>query len=128
MLTGAITVIQPEGKYQNCNVSFAGNQPNDFKMLINKGQDDQMEIFYYKPSQVKTALTYVGFILTCGLLRLIYHWEPHLYLYSTCVNCRINEAEKILIVVRFLKSVCHRVVANPIFCRNSTMENTKSTT
>lgn len=128
MITGAITVITLEGKFQIEMSLFAGNQSNDFKMLINKGQDDQMEIYYYKPSQVKTALTYVGFILTCGLLRLIYHWEPHLYLYSTCVNCRINEAEKILIVVW----VFYKCLSNGgclIFgCRNSTMGNTKSTT
>lgn len=127
MITG---VNIPEGKFQIKMSLFAGNQPNDFKMLINKGQDDQMEIYYYKPSQVKTALTYVGFILTCGLLRLIYHWEPHLYLYSTCVNCRINEAEKILIVVWvFYKCLSNGGCQSLIFrCRNSTMENTKSTT
>ncbi|XP_066144609.1 polyamine-transporting ATPase 13A3-like [Euwallacea fornicatus] len=77
---------------------LGGNHPNDYKMFINKGQDDEMEIFYYRISQVKTALTYLGFVFTCGLLRLIYHWVPHLYLLSTCVNCKINEAEKMLIV------------------------------
>ncbi|KAL1489432.1 hypothetical protein ABEB36_014327 [Hypothenemus hampei] len=77
---------------------LGGTQSSEFKMYINKGQDDQMEIFYYKKSLVKTALTYVGVFLTFGVLRLFYHWVPHLYLMSTCVNCKIKEAEQILIV------------------------------
>lgn len=68
-------------------------------MYINEGQEDQMEIFYYRSSPVKTALTYLGFVLTLGILRLVYHWIPHLYLFSTSVSCKIGDADKILIVV-----------------------------
>ncbi|XP_060532708.1 polyamine-transporting ATPase 13A3 isoform X2 [Cylas formicarius] len=70
-------------------------------MYLNKGQDDQMEIYYYRSSRIKTAFTYFGFILTCGILRLIFHWIPHLFLYSTSVSCKVYEAEKILIVELF---------------------------
>ncbi|CAG9767851.1 unnamed protein product [Ceutorhynchus assimilis] len=81
------------------NEGLLGGDPvNEYKMFINKGQDDEMEIFYYRTSSVKTAITYLGFILTCGILRLVYHWIPHLYLISTCVKCKISDAEKILIV------------------------------
>ncbi|XP_050315902.1 polyamine-transporting ATPase 13A3 isoform X2 [Anthonomus grandis grandis] len=79
-------------------VNCSGSKPDDSKMYINRGQDDEMEIFYYRTSQVRTALTYLGFVLTCGILRLVYHWIPHLYLFSTSVSCGIEEAEKILIL------------------------------
>ncbi|XP_030755212.1 probable cation-transporting ATPase 13A3 [Sitophilus oryzae] len=77
---------------------LGGSHSHEQKMFINKDQDDQMEIHYYRTSRAKTALTYLGFVLTCGLLRLFYHWVPRLYLFSTSVNCKINQAEKILVV------------------------------
>lgn len=73
-------------------------------MFINKGHDDEMEIFCYKRCRIKTALTYLLFILTVGVARLIYHWVPQWYLYSTSVRCKVAEAEKILVLVSSLKS------------------------
>uniref|UniRef100_A0A1Y1K832 Cation-transporting ATPase n=1 Tax=Photinus pyralis TaxID=7054 RepID=A0A1Y1K832_PHOPY len=69
----------------------------DNTMFINKGKDDQMEICGYKPSKLRLAVTYLFIVLTCGLLRLLFHWIPHLYLRATCVPCPVNEAEQLLI-------------------------------
>ncbi|KAH1018274.1 hypothetical protein HUJ05_006079 [Dendroctonus ponderosae] len=93
---------------EQIEVLLGGNQSSDYKMYINECQEDQMEIFYYRSSPVRTALTYLGFVLTLGILRLVYHWIPHLYLFSTSVSCKIGDAEKILIVnQRNLKSTVH---------------------
>ncbi|XP_017780641.1 PREDICTED: probable cation-transporting ATPase 13A3 [Nicrophorus vespilloides] len=68
-----------------------------FSMLINKDEDDQMEICGYKRSAAKTALTYVFVILTAGLLRLIFHWCPHWFLKAKCNPCDITQADFVLI-------------------------------
>lgn len=67
--------------------------------------EEEMEISYYRASRAKKALTYLGFILTCGILRLIYHFKPCWYLYSTSVLCNKKEAQTILIQVMFCKYV-----------------------
>lgn len=72
----------------------------DQKMyIINKDEDDEMKVYCYKLSKVKTFVTYLMFFLTCGILRLIFHWIPHWFLYATSDKCDINEAEKVLITV-----------------------------
>ncbi|KAF5281780.1 hypothetical protein FQR65_LT14527 [Abscondita terminalis] len=68
-----------------------------FKMYINKGKDDQMEICGYRKSKVKLAMTYFFIVLTFGLLRLLFHWIPHWLLKATCVPCPVTEAEQVLV-------------------------------
>ncbi|KAJ8958055.1 hypothetical protein NQ318_002065 [Aromia moschata] len=74
-----------------------GPQSDEYRMYINKGQDDEMRLCCYKKSKLKTAVTYVGFILTGGILRLVFHWIPIWYLFATSDKCKIDEAETILI-------------------------------
>jgi hypothetical protein len=69
-------------------------------MYINKGQDDEMEICCFKTSTIKIVFTYLVTVLTGGILRLIFHWIPHWYVFATCNKCSIGEAEKILIKVQ----------------------------
>ncbi|KAF5303296.1 hypothetical protein FQA39_LY10035 [Lamprigera yunnana] len=66
-------------------------------MCINKDKDDQMDICGYKLSKIRMIVTYFFVILTCGLLRLLFHWIPHWLLKATCVPCPITEAEQVLI-------------------------------
>lgn len=68
-------------------------------MYLNKGQDDEMEIWGYKRCRFKLALMYFFMIITVGFLRLIFHWVPHWYLKATCVQCPINLAQFVLIKV-----------------------------
>ncbi|KAJ8972853.1 hypothetical protein NQ317_010276 [Molorchus minor] len=75
-----------------------GPNSDEYIMHINKGQDDEMQLCCYKRSQVRTAVTYLSFILTGGILRLVFHWIPLWYLYATSLKCKIEEAEKILII------------------------------
>ncbi|CAH0549371.1 unnamed protein product [Brassicogethes aeneus] len=75
-----------------------GSVSRENRMYINRDHDDEMEIFCYKSSKIKTTLTYLFFVLTAGILRLLYHWIPYLYLYSTSVRCKIQEAETILVL------------------------------
>jgi cation-transporting ATPase 13A3/4/5 len=45
------------------------------------------------------ALTWLFIVLTGGVLRLVFHWWPHLMLYATHRKCALKSAEKVLVVV-----------------------------
>ncbi|XP_067135082.1 polyamine-transporting ATPase 13A3 isoform X1 [Centruroides vittatus] len=68
---------------------------------INIQEEDQMEIFGYKPHKLFTILTWLGIIGTCGLLRLVFHWQPAWMLYFTHVRCPLRCAKKVLLVDQY---------------------------
>ncbi|KAF6768641.1 hypothetical protein AHF37_10137 [Paragonimus kellicotti] len=51
----------------------------------------------YSVSYSRTALVYIFYVLTCGLLRLVFHWCPRWMLRSTHTVCPLSEAHKVLI-------------------------------
>ncbi|GLV38282.1 anne boleyn [Carabus blaptoides fortunei] len=67
---------------------------------IDQGEE-HMEIYGYRPSFWQTLVTWSGYILTLGILRLVYHWYPHLGLKSTFKQCPLGVATKILIIDNF---------------------------
>uniref|UniRef100_A0A0A9XPD4 Cation-transporting ATPase n=2 Tax=Lygus hesperus TaxID=30085 RepID=A0A0A9XPD4_LYGHE len=71
---------------------------NDVKGHINKGEEEEMEIIGFKESLPHKALTWIGHLVTLGLLRLIFHWWPQLGLYCTHTRCPLEKASKILVV------------------------------
>ncbi|XP_019875008.2 polyamine-transporting ATPase 13A3 isoform X2 [Aethina tumida] len=64
---------------------------------INFGEDDQMEIAGFSISKLRTKITWLFYILTFGLLRLFFHWYPHLKLIATHSRCSLKKAQKVLI-------------------------------
>ncbi|KAK3104814.1 hypothetical protein FSP39_010866 [Pinctada imbricata] len=48
------------------------------KVYINPATEDQMSIEGFKGNKAKRILTYTGYFLTVGLMRLFFHWFPHL--------------------------------------------------
>ncbi|XP_018576718.1 probable cation-transporting ATPase 13A3 [Anoplophora glabripennis] len=81
-----------------------GPQSDGYMMYLNKGQDDEMQFCCYKRSTLKTAIVYLSFVLTGGILRLIFHWIPHWFLLATSEKCKINEAEMLLITEIYNKN------------------------
>ncbi|KAG5867045.1 hypothetical protein JTB14_022162 [Gonioctena quinquepunctata] len=74
-----------------------GPKSDEYTMYLNKDEEDEMQLVCYKKCKLKTVVTYFFFLLTVGVLRLVFHWIPHLYLYATARKCKIEEAEKVLI-------------------------------
>lgn len=70
-------------------------------MLINKGEPDEMKIYGYRRNMIRTILTYISFVLTLGISRLVLHWVPHWYLYATSSSCSVTQAQKLLITEIF---------------------------
>ncbi|EFN68541.1 Probable cation-transporting ATPase 13A3 [Camponotus floridanus] len=68
---------------------------------VNPGEEDQMEIYGYKRNRVWTIIVWFLIIITGGLLRLVFHWVPHLMLQITHFKCPLEEAETVLLIERF---------------------------
>lgn len=68
---------------------------------IDQEEDEFMEIWGYRPNLGRSILTWLGYIFTVGILRLIFHWYPALRLKSTYEKCSLKEATKLLIVDSF---------------------------
>ncbi|XP_043505949.1 polyamine-transporting ATPase 13A3 isoform X1 [Polistes fuscatus] len=101
---------------------------------INPGEEDQMEIYGYKRNHTWSVITWIFIILTCGLLRLIFHWVPRLMLQATHSKCPLDEADTVLLVEKFqekhtiyyvkkLKTLTARDVMNKPFDGESLMDN-----
>ncbi|CAH8511961.1 unnamed protein product [Schistosoma rodhaini] len=73
----------------------------------------------YSSSYIRTIFMYIGIILTCGLLRLVFHWFPHWMLMCMNKECALIKAEKIL--VKDVHGVCyiHDVVVEIVETANS---------
>lgn len=56
-----------------------------------------MPICGYRRSQIRTIICWTCILLTAGILRLVLHWWRHLYLFATCCQCSLEEAEQVLI-------------------------------
>ncbi|KAK9302311.1 hypothetical protein QLX08_005724 [Tetragonisca angustula] len=64
---------------------------------IHTGQDEDMCVYGFEKSRLKSILTYVSYILTIGWVRLFFHWYPQLHLYATHNKCSLSCATKLLI-------------------------------
>ncbi|XP_076452131.1 polyamine-transporting ATPase 13A3-like isoform X2 [Babylonia areolata] len=66
------------------------------KTYLNPEQDDQMEIQGYKLNPCLYCLSWVLYILTVGLLRLVFYWLPHRMVQFTHTQCPLDQAEKVV--------------------------------
>lgn len=69
--------------------------------ILNKDQEDEMFVYGYKKSRIRTFICYVCVILTLGILRLVMHWWSHWLLYATHSPCSLEEADKVLVMEKF---------------------------
>ncbi|XP_034139381.1 probable cation-transporting ATPase 13A3 isoform X3 [Drosophila guanche] len=74
------------------------DEPKLLNGLLNQDQEDQMNITGYRRCYVRSILCWLCIVLTGGLLRLVMHWWRHWYLFATCHQCPLDEADQVLIV------------------------------
>ncbi|XP_012941516.2 probable cation-transporting ATPase 13A3 [Aplysia californica] len=67
------------------------------RQYVNPGSEDQMEIQGYRLHRLKQVVTWFGYLVTLGLLRLLYYWLPHLLLWSSYSRCSLWQAERVLL-------------------------------
>jgi cation-transporting P-type ATPase 13A2 len=75
------------------------------------------EIWGYHRSRFYTFLTYMGYLLTGGILRLVFHWLPHWQLYATHRRCPLPVGNQVLIMDQYKRYSVHNVL---IFTRDGT--------
>lgn len=76
--------------------------------LLNAGDEDEMELFGYRRSALKTALTWSAVAATALVLRVVFHWFPEWFLKCTHSQCPLDRADHVLVVEMFQKK--HRRV------------------
>lgn len=69
--------------------------------ILNKEQEDEMFVYGYRKSKVRSFVCYLCIGLTLGILRLVMHWWSHWLLLATHKKCSLREAEKVLIKEEF---------------------------
>lgn len=66
------------------------------KTYLNPGEEDQMEIQGYKLNRCLYYLSWLLYLLTLGMLRLIFYWLPHRMVQFTHVRCSFEKADKVV--------------------------------
>ncbi|XP_073531178.1 probable cation-transporting ATPase 13A4 isoform X2 [Phyllobates terribilis] len=69
----------------------------DTRALLNKGQDNEMEIFGYRTVRWQKALCIAGYIFSFGLLWLIFYWKPEWEVWACCTPYTLQEANIVLL-------------------------------
>ncbi|XP_056419531.1 probable cation-transporting ATPase 13A4 [Hyla sarda] len=70
---------------------------DDSRVLLNKGHDNEMEIFGYRTIRWQKALCIAGYILSFGLLWLLFYWKPEWGVWACCAPCTLQEANVVLL-------------------------------
>ncbi|KAJ8982591.1 hypothetical protein NQ317_005063, partial [Molorchus minor] len=88
---------------KNSNEKY-GLEKNERKdKYLNFGEDDQMEIQGFIRSNIRRYTVRIFYVLTLGILRLIFHWYPNLEIIATHCKCSLKNAEKVLITDKYKK-------------------------
>ncbi|XP_064241762.1 probable cation-transporting ATPase 13A4 [Passer domesticus] len=64
---------------------------------LNQGEENEMDIFGYKTQGCRRALCIAGYILSCGVLRLLFYWKPEWDVWINCIRCTLEEADVVLL-------------------------------
>ncbi|XP_058890267.1 probable cation-transporting ATPase 13A4 isoform X2 [Acipenser ruthenus] len=67
------------------------------RQLINKGEENEMEVFGYKTQSCRQALCIMGGLLTCGFLFLLLYWKPEWNVWTNCAPCCLEQADVVLL-------------------------------
>ncbi|XP_010307843.2 putative cation-transporting ATPase 13A5 isoform X1 [Balearica regulorum gibbericeps] len=69
----------------------------DHCVLLNKDEENELEIFGYKTQGCRKALCIAGSILSCGALLLLFYWKPEWDVWANCIRCSLEEADIVLL-------------------------------
>ncbi|XP_053246859.1 probable cation-transporting ATPase 13A5 isoform X2 [Podarcis raffonei] len=69
----------------------------DHRHLLNQGKEDELDIFGYKTKGCRRALCLAGYVLSCGVLLLLFYWKPEWDVWANCVPCDLEEADVVLL-------------------------------
>ncbi|CAL1273355.1 unnamed protein product [Larinioides sclopetarius] len=61
-------------------------------------EEQNLKIQGFKTSYLKQTLTFIGVVLSCGLLWIAITWRKRVYLRCTHIPCSLEEAVKVLVI------------------------------
>ncbi|KAG8581496.1 hypothetical protein GDO81_007687 [Engystomops pustulosus] len=69
----------------------------DHQDVINKGQENEMEIFGYRLSIPWIILCVIGYLISGGMLLLLFYWKPEWSVWANCVPSSLEKANVVLL-------------------------------
>ncbi|XP_064008986.1 probable cation-transporting ATPase 13A5 [Pogoniulus pusillus] len=69
----------------------------DHCVLLNKDEENELEIFGYRTHGCRKALCIAGYVLSCGALLLLFYWKPEWDVWANCIRCSLEEADTVLL-------------------------------
>ncbi|KAM9316539.1 putative cation-transporting ATPase 13A4 [Gastrophryne carolinensis] len=70
---------------------------NGHQAIINKGEDHEMEIFGYRLSIPWIILCITGYVISGGILLLVFYWKPEWSVWAHCAPSSLEKANVILL-------------------------------
>ncbi|XP_068137270.1 probable cation-transporting ATPase 13A4 isoform X2 [Hyperolius riggenbachi] len=71
--------------------------PEQHRAIINKGEENEMEIFGYRISIAWIILCIIGYIVSGGILLLLFYWKPEWSVWANCVPSSLEKANVVLL-------------------------------
>jgi cation-transporting P-type ATPase 13A2 len=91
----------------NGNVHLCIPQERD---VIEEVDGNTAKITGYCYSRVRAWLTYIGYVFTLGIMRLVFHWVPSWHLQVQYQPSSLQHADKVLIEDKYKQRFVHEVV------------------
>uniref|UniRef100_A0ACB8FCI1 Uncharacterized protein n=1 Tax=Sphaerodactylus townsendi TaxID=933632 RepID=A0ACB8FCI1_9SAUR len=60
-------------------------------------RENDVEIFGYRTHGFRRAVCIAGYVLSCGVLLLVFYWKPAWDVWANCVPCDLHEADVVLL-------------------------------
>ncbi|XP_048361471.1 probable cation-transporting ATPase 13A4 [Sphaerodactylus townsendi] len=76
---------------------MGGKLQSSHQALLNEGKEDETEIFGYRTHGFRRAVCIAGYVLSCGVLLLVFYWKPAWDVWANCVPCDLHEADVVLL-------------------------------
>nr|XP_056705856.1 probable cation-transporting ATPase 13A4 [Euleptes europaea] len=76
---------------------MGGKHGENHQALLNEGEKAEMEMFGFKTHGIRRALCIAGYVLSCGVLLLVFYWKPAWDVWANCVPCDLREADVVLL-------------------------------
>lgn len=114
------------GIFKQAAADADDGQKHAQKQVLPSEEKEKITIYGYEISPVGSALTRTFYVLTLGLLRLVFHWYPHWKLFSTHRKCGLDKATTVLIVVSNIVAEVGQVGATLPFFQDKYEDRHKS--
>ncbi|XP_053315067.1 probable cation-transporting ATPase 13A4 [Spea bombifrons] len=95
-LTSENTGLDPINETRSSAMT-TNQDDTDNHILLNPGEDNEMDVFGYRTVWWRQVLCIVGYIFSLGVLLLVFYWKPEWDVWCHCVPCSLKKANVTLL-------------------------------